>query len=628
MLRISNLTYRVAGRPLLENAELSLAPGQHAGLVGRNGTGKTTLLRLLLGEISPDAGSIDIPSGWRIGTVAQETPEGPKSLVETVLDADRERAALLIEADTATDPHRIGEIHEELLRIGAHSAPARAARILAGLGFDDAAQQRPVGEFSGGWRMRVALAAVLFARPDLLLLDEPTNHLDLEAALWLEEWLRNFPGTLILVSHDRELLNRAVDRIVHLEMRRLTSYNGNYDTFESTRSQQLMQAGAAAAKADVQRKHMQAFVDRFRYKASKARQAQSRLKAIAKLNATAPVIETATTTLAFPDIEELSSPVMVIDEVTVGYDPANPVLRHVDLRIDADDRIAILGVNGNGKSTMMRLLAGRLQPFEGKLQRNTRLRIGYFAQHQTDELDRNATGLAHMQRAMPRANDERCRAQLARFGLGEEKAKTLVGKLSGGEKARLLFALMSAAAPHVLLLDEPTNHLDIDARRALVDAINLFAGAVLLVTHDPHLIRLTADRLWLADGGTCAPFEGDLDDYVTGLGRGNAGRKAGNGGDARAGAAADRDRRRQGADTRAAAAPVRRAAEAAERRFNNLLAEKQVIEARLADPKLYAGPPNDIVALQRRLKDTESAIAKAEAAWFRAQEELGQAQGS
>jgi ATP-binding cassette, subfamily F, member 3 len=627
MLRISNLTYRVAGRPLLENAELSLAPGQHAGLVGRNGTGKTTLLRLLLGEIASDAGSIDIPSNWRIGTVAQETPEGPQSLVETVLAADRERATLLAEADTSTDPHRIGEIHEELLRIDAHSAPARAARILAGLGFDEAAQQRPVGEFSGGWRMRVALAAVLFARPDLLLLDEPTNHLDLEAALWLEEWLRNFPGTLILVSHDRELLNRAVDRIVHLEQRRLTSYNGNYDTFEATRSQQLMQAGAAAAKADVQRKHMQAFVDRFRYKASKARQAQSRLKAIAKLTASAPVVETGTTTLAFPEIEELSSPVMVIDGVTVGYVPANPVLRHVDLRIDADDRIAILGVNGNGKSTMMRLLAGRLKPFEGKIERNTRLRVGYFAQHQTDELDRDATGLTHMQRAMPRANDERCRAQLARFGLGEDKAKTLVGKLSGGEKARLLFALMSAAAPHVLLLDEPTNHLDIDARRALVDAINSFAGAVLLVTHDPHLIRLTADRLWLAADGTCAPFDGDLDEYVDGLGR-STGRKPANNGDARNNAPAARSRRRHGADARAAVAPVRRAAEAAERRVSTLHAEKQVIEARLADPKLYAGPPGDIVALQRRLKETESAIAKAEAAWFRAQEALAQLQGA
>jgi ATP-binding cassette subfamily F protein 3 len=619
MLRISNLTCRIAGRPLLENAELSLGAGQHAGLVGRNGTGKTTLLRLILGDLAPDGGDIEISPGWRMGTVAQETPEGPVSLIETVLKADTERASLLAEADTATDPHRIAEIHEELVRIDAHSATARAARILAGLGFDDAAQQRPVSEFSGGWRMRVALAAVLFSQPDLLLLDEPTNHLDFEATLWLEGWLKAYPGTMILVSHDRELLNRAADRIVHLENRKLTSYNGNYDTFESTRRQQLMQASAAAAKADAQRKHMQAFVDRFRYKASKARQAQSRLKAIAKLSDSMPIIESGTTKLTFPEVDTLSSPIVTLDAVTVGYDANRPVLRNLDLRIDNDDRIALLGVNGNGKSTMIKMLAGRLKPFSGEIGCSSRLRIGYFAQHQTDELNRNATGIEHMQRALPRANDEKCRAQLGRFGLSDEKAKTMVGNLSGGEKSRLLFALMSAAAPHMLLLDEPTNHLDIDARRALVDAINEFPGAVILVTHDPHLIRLTADQLWIAANGTCQPFDGDLDDYVAGLGRDNSGRRDKS---SKKPAEDGKNRRRDGAEARAAIAPVRRAAEAAERRYNSLVAEKHVLESRLADPVLYNSKPEELVSLQRRLKETETAISKAEATWFSAQEEL------
>ena len=622
MLKVSNLTCRVGGRPLLENAGLNLPAGAHAGLVGRNGTGKTTLLRMILGELAPDAGEIETPPNWRVGTVAQETPEGPKSLIETVLAADTERAALLEEAETSVDPNRIADIHENLLRIDAHSAPARAARILAGLGFDEAAQQRAVGEFSGGWRMRVALASILFAQPDLLLLDEPTNHLDLEATLWLEEWLKTYPGTLLLVSHDRELLNRAVNRIVHLENKRLTSYNGNYDTFEDTRRQQLMQASAAAAKADAQRKHMQAFVDRFRYKASKARQAQSRLKAIAKLTAADPVIETGHVSLTFPETDELASPVMTFDEVSIGYDPAHPVLRNIDLRIDSDDRIALLGVNGNGKSTMLKMLAGRLKPFGGQMGFSSKLRVGYFAQHQTDELNRSATGLEHMRRAMPRMSDERCRAQLGRFGLSDDKATTIVDKLSGGEKSRLLFALMSASSPQVLLLDEPTNHLDIDARRALVEAINEFSGAVILVTHDPHLIRLTADRLWLVANGACLPFDGDLDDYVASLGRTGGSSREDKAAKKAAAADADKDRRRETANARAASAPLRKAAESAERRYNALIAEKQVLESRLADPTLYKKGQAEIVALQKRLKETESAIGKAEAAWFSAQEEL------
>jgi ATP-binding cassette subfamily F protein 3 len=633
MLQINELVYRIGGRVLLDGATLTLPAGHHAGLVGRNGTGKSTLLRLIAGELQPDGGAIALPNGTRIGMVAQEAPDGPESLLDTVLAADRERTALLAEAETAKDPQRIAEIHARLADIGAHAAPARAATILAGLGFDAEAQARPCRDFSGGWRMRVALAAVLFSEPDLLLLDEPTNHLDLEATLWLEGFLKSYPRTLLLVSHDRDLLNKAVDKIVHLEGGKLTVYSGGYDRFERTRAERLAHQEALRAKQLAARRHMQAFIDRFRYKASKARQAQSRLKALARMEPIASVIEERTVAFDFPSPDPLAPPLITLDKVSVGYAPDKPVLRGLDLRLDMDDRVALLGANGNGKSTLVKLLAGRLQPLAGRLHRSPKLRVGYFAQHQADELDLAATPLALMERLAPTATEEKRRAHLGRFGFEQDKALTPVAALSGGEKARLLLALMSREAPHILLLDEPTNHLDVDSRQALVQAINGFEGAVVLISHDPHLIELTADRLWLVADGTCRTFDGDLDDYrrlLLDQRRDRSAVKREEKGPASADrtssdahtAPARKDQRRAAAEARAAAAPLRRAAEAAERRLEQLLARKAALEARLADPAVYEGPATEITELQVAFREVEKAIAEAEEAWLEAQAAL------
>src|SRR5262245_32895311 len=513
MLTITDLTCRIAGRPLLEGASLTLPAGHKAGLIGRNGTGKTTLLKLIAGDLHADTGEIRLPNNTRVGRIAQEAPDGPQSLLDTVLAADTERQSLLDEAEHATDPHRIADIHTRLHEMEAHSAPARAGAILHGLGFDAAAQQRPCNDFSGGWRMRVALAALLFQAPDLLLLDEPTNHLDLEATLWLEDFLKRYPHTVLLVSHDRDLLNKVVDKIVHLEALKLTVYSGGYDTFEKTRALKIANIAAAQKKQEAQRAHMQAFIDRFRYKASKARQAQSRIKMLARMEPIVSVAEEQTIEFEFPNPDQLAPPILALDHVDAGYEPGRPVLRNLNLRLDMDDRVALLGANGNGKSTLAKLLAGRLKPMAGTLRRSGKLRIGYFDQHQTDELDVNATPLQIMERLAPMANEEKRRAHLGRFGFQQDKALTKVSALSGGEKARLLFALMSRESPHVLLLDEPTNHLDVDSRQALVQAINAFEGAVVLISHDPHLIELCVDRLWLVANGTVKPFDGDLDDY-------------------------------------------------------------------------------------------------------------------
>ncbi|MCG7364516.1 ATP-binding cassette domain-containing protein, partial [Roseomonas sp. ACRSG] len=513
VLAIRDLTIRIAGRPLLEGAELMVDPGRKIGLVGRNGAGKSTLLRAITGQIQPDGGEIRLAARARMTHVAQEAPGGPQNLLDTVLEADTERAALLTELETATDPARIGEIHERLIAIRADSAPSRAATVLAGLGFDAAAQARPVGEYSGGWRMRVALARALFLEPDLLLLDEPTNHLDLEATIWLEGWLARFPGAAIVVSHDRGLLERGVDGIAHLDKQKITFYPGAYDNFVRIRTERAAQQQAQNEKIAAQRAHMQSFVDRFRAKATKARQAQSRLKALEKLPAIESVVEDAPTRFAFPEPTELAPPIVALSRADVGYD-GRAILHGLDLRLDQEDRIALLGANGNGKSTLAKLLAGRLEPMRGEIHRDRRLKVGYFAQHQAEELDLSGTPLTHMQNALgAKATETQCRAQLARFGLDEERATTKIGSLSGGEKARLLLALCTRDAPHLLILDEPTNHLDIDAREALVKALADFGGAVVLITHDPHLVTLAADRLWLVHEGRVTPFDGDLDDY-------------------------------------------------------------------------------------------------------------------
>jgi ATP-binding cassette, subfamily F, member 3 len=546
--------------------------------------------------------------------VRQEAPEGPASLLDTVLAGDPERLTLLAEADRA-DPLRLAEIHERLRAIGAESAPARAATILAGLGFDEVAQARPVSSFSGGWRMRVALATALFANPDLLLLDEPTNHLDLEATLWLEGWLARFPGAALVVSHDRGLLDRAVEAIAHLDRGKLSLTPGGFDEFVRIRTEKMLQQSRAGERIAAERAHIQSFIDRFRYKASKARQAQARIKALARLPQIDTVIEDAPTRFAFPQPARIAPPILALEHVDVGYDGV-PILRDLSLTVDMDDRIALLGANGNGKSTFAKLLAGRLHPLRGELRRGPKLRVGYFAQHQTDELILDENPIDHMARALPRAAQTALRSQLARFGLDAARAETPVANLSGGEKARLLLSLATRDAPQLLILDEPTNHLDIDAREALVKALADFEGAVLLITHDPHLVELVADRLWLVADATVRPFDGDLDDYRALLSERS--RPAG-----KAEAAGRKDDRRERAAARAALAPLRRQAKDAEVLLAKLSAERTAIEAKLADPALYApGRVNDVAVANARLNSIKREADAAEAAWLAAEEAL------
>jgi ATP-binding cassette subfamily F protein 3 len=618
LLTISALTIRMGGRVLLDRADLSIEPGRRVGLVGRNGAGKSTLLRAISGELAPDGGDIRIAARARLGQVRQEAPSGPASLLETVLEGDTERAALLREADSA-EPMRLAEIHDRLLTIGADAAPARAAAILAGLGFDEAAQARSVSSFSGGWRMRVALATALFAAPDLLLLDEPTNHLDLEATLWLEAWLARFPGAALVVSHDRGLLDRAVQAIAHLEQGKLSLTPGGFEEFIRLRTERAMHQVRAAERVAAERAHIQSFVDRFRAKASKARQAQARLKALARLPVVETVIEATPTRFAFPEPARIAPPILSLDHVSVGYDGV-PVLRDLSLSVDTEDRIALLGANGNGKSTFAKLLADRLAPIAGTLRRGSRLRVGYFAQHQTDELTLDATPIAHMAEALPRATPPQVRAQLARFGLDADRPGTPVGNLSGGEKARLLLALATRDAPHLLILDEPTNHLDIDAREALVKALADFGGAVLLITHDPHLVELVADRLWLVGDGTVRPFDGDMDDYRLLLAE--RARPS-----SRPDAAGRRENRRERAEARAALAPLRRKARDAEARIAKLTRERAALEVLLAAPDTYApGRADEIAAANTRLAAIQRETAAAETEWMEAEARLESAE--
>ena len=626
MFQIDNLTYRIGPRVLLDGASASVPAGHRVGLVGRNGTGKTTLLKLIMRELEADAGSITVPPRWRIGVTRQEAPEGDGSLVDAVLAADTELQALNAEAETATDPDRIARIHERLAEKDAHSARSRAARILAGLGFDEAAQQRSLNEFSGGWRMRVMLASLLFTRPDLLLLDEPTNHLDLEAALWLEEYLRRYDGTIVIVSHDRGLLNRVAQEILHLENTSLTLYQGGYDRFEATRRMRLEQNERARVKQEAQRAHIQKFVDRFRYKATKAKQAQSRIKMLERMEPIPEHTEGPPVTFNFPDPDPpLAPPLFSVLNTSVGYD-GTPVLKQLSLRLDEDDRIALIGANGNGKSTLIRLLAGRLMALSGTVTAAPKLRVGYFAQHQTDELDMNATPVIELGRKRPEDTDEQLRSQLGRFGFKQQRADTKIASLSGGEKARLLFALMTCDAPHILLLDEPTNHLDVDSRQALIQAINGFAGAVVIVSHDPHVLELTADRFWLVAEGTVQAYDGDLDEYRSLLLGGE--KKSRAAGDLRETPAHEsppvekREQRRLAAEKRKALAPLRKQVERIEKNMEKLAAEKTAIEEKMADPELYEGAADTLVGLQKDLGWVSQQLAEAEEAWLAAQQEL------
>ena len=513
MLNLNTITVRLGGRTILDNATAKLPPRGRIGLIGRNGAGKTTLVRVIAGMLDPDTGSLDMPRGSRLGYIAQEAPGGEATPFDTVLAADTERAALLAESEEAHDPDRLATVHERLLAIDAHAAPARAARILVGLGFDEEAQQRPLESFSGGWRMRVALASLLFSKPDLLLLDEPSNHLDLEAVMWLEEFLQSYPATIVLVSHERDFLNNVVDHILHLDRGKLTLYPGGYDAFERQRAERQAQLASAKVKQQAERAKLQDYVARNSARASTAKQAQSRAKMLAKMQPIAELLDDPSLQFDFPSPDPLRPPLVTLDMAAVGYD-ATPVLKRLNLRLDPDDRIALLGRNGNGKTTLARLLAAQLTPMEGAIAASGKMRVGYFTQYQVEELDRDDTPLEHMTSLMKGASQSAVRAQLGRFGFSGPKATTQVGKLSGGERARLALALITRDAPHLLILDEPTNHLDVDTREALIQALAGFEGAVVIVSHDRHMIETVADRLVLVDKGAATEFDGTVDEYV------------------------------------------------------------------------------------------------------------------
>ncbi len=513
MLQISDLTYRIAGKLLLDKASVTVPAGHKVGIVGRNGAGKTTLYKLILGELESDDGKIQIRKGTRVGQVAQEAPGGPETLLETVLASHTELAKLQKEAKTCTDPNRIAAIHERLSDIGAYEAEARAASILSGLGFNDQEQNRACSEFSGGWRMRVALACTLFTEPDLLLLDEPTNYLDLEGVLWLENFIRTYPYTVLIISHDRDLLNSSTNSIIHLEQKKLTFYGGNFDKFEKTYREQRELQKAALKKQSLERAHIQKYIDRFRYKASKAKQAQSRIKMLERMEPLAALAEETTVEFNFPNPDELAPPLITMEKLAVGYEEGKPILKNLSLRIDMDDRIALLGQNGNGKSTFAKLLSDRLKPMDGTIVRSRKLGIGYFAQHQQDELDPNGTPLSHLGALMKGKTETQVRARLGGFGFGVDKATNKISTLSGGEKARLLFALMSFHAPQLIILDEPTNHLDMDSRQSLIHAINDYEGAVILISHDSYLVEACADKIMVVENGGVHDFDGDLADY-------------------------------------------------------------------------------------------------------------------
>ncbi|SFS09089.1 ABC-F family ATP-binding cassette domain-containing protein [Yoonia litorea] len=617
MLKISDITYSVEGRTLVENATVTIPTGHKVGLVGRNGSGKTTLFKVIRGEMVLDTGNVSLPKGWKIGGVSQEVPGNEVSLINTVLDADTERAALLAEAETATDPTRIAEVQTRLADIDAWSAEARAATILRGLGFTPEEQLMPCSAFSGGWRMRVALAAVLFSEPDLLLLDEPTNYLDLEGALWLEAYLVKYPHTVLIVSHDRELLNRSVGGILHLEDKNLIYYTGPYDTFAKQRAANRAVQAAAAKKQQAQREHLQAFVDRFKAKASKAKQAQSRVKMLEKMETIRAPEDAARTVFTFPEPEELSPPIIATEGAAVGYGN-HIVLQDLNLRIDQDDRIALLGRNGEGKSTLSKMLSDRLPVARGKMVRSNKLRIGFFAQHQVDELRVEETPLQHLLRERPAEGQAKLRARLAGFGLGADQAETEVGRLSGGQKARLSLLLATLPAPHLLILDEPTNHLDIESREALVEALTAYSGAVILVSHDMHLLSMVADRLWLVKDGHVKPYEEDLQAYRKML------------------LSVDKPADKPKPATPKTAKPSREAIMAlrsdvrkCEERVNKINEMRDKLAKKLADPALYEdGKAGELETWNKKYAEVMDGLERAEALWMAALEKLEKAESA
>jgi ATP-binding cassette, subfamily F, member 3 len=625
MLSITDISIRIAGRLLIENSSVQIVPGARVGFVGRNGVGKSTLFHAIRGELPTETGSIAIPPRWRVGSLAQEAPDGPESLISVVLKADLEREALLHEAETAHDPVRIADIQTRLVDIDAHSAPARAAAILSGLGFSTADQARSCSEFSGGWRMRVGLAATLFAAPDLLLLDEPTNYLDLEGTLWLEDHLANYPRTVIVISHDRDLLDTSVDQILHLDRGRLTLYKGSYSSFEEQRAtREMLDAKHARRQAD-ERKRLQAFVDRFKAKASKARQAQSRVKMLERMKPVTALVTQDVREISFPTPEKmLSPPIIAVDDVSVGYDPKKPVLNRVTLRIDTDDRIALLGSNGNGKSTLVKLLAGKLPPFSGHVTRAEKLSIGYFAQHQVDELNLDGSPYDHVRKLMPDTPESKVRARVGAIGFSGKAGDTIVKSLSGGEKARLLLGLATFFGPNMIILDEPTNHLDIDSRAALAEAINEFPGAVIMVSHDRYLIEACADQLWVVADHAVTNYDGDLDDYrrmvlsARGMrtnSRDRANNERGNG----------RDKpQRAKSEKRVPLKQKISDAEAEIARINGIIAK---IDTALALPDLFKRDPKQAAQLSKARAGAASALLRAEEQWLEASSQYDEAAG-
>ena len=617
MITINDISARIAGRLLIDHASVSLPSGTKAGLVGRNGAGKSTLFRIITGDLASESGSVTIPKNARIGQVAQEAPGTEESLISIVLSADKERAALLAEAETATDAHRIAEIQTRLADIGSHSAEARAATILAGLGFDHEAQQRPASSFSGGWRMRVALAAVLFSEPDLLLLDEPTNYLDLEGTLWLEDYVRRYPHTVIIISHDRDLLNTAVNAIIHLDQKKLTFYRGGYDQFERQKAEADELQMKAKAKNEAARKHLQSFIDRFKAKASKAKQAQSRVKALERLGTVAAVIEDHVQPISFPQPEKQpASPIVAISGGAVGYEPGRPILKNINLRIDADDRIALLGSNGNGKSTFAKLIAGRLALQAGEMKLAPNLSVGFFAQHQLDDLIPEQTPVDHVRRLMPTEPEAKVRARVAQMGLATEKMATAAKDLSGGEKARLLMGLSAFHAPNLLILDEPTNHLDIDSRRALIAALNDYDGAVILISHDRHLIEATVDRLWLVNNGTVSTFEGDMEEYRSLIVSSGKKKDDKDKADAAQEQVNKAEQRKAAADKRASLAPLKKKINEIEALTKKLESLIQGLDKELADPVLYERSPAKAAEKARQRGEAAAKLSAAEEQWL------------
>ncbi|MEH6757654.1 MAG: ATP-binding cassette domain-containing protein [Parasphingorhabdus sp.] len=619
MLNFSNITVRLGGSVILDGATAALPPGARVGMIGRNGAGKSTLMKVVAGLLEPDDGSVDMPKGARMGYIAQEAPAGVETPLETVLAADTERAALLEEAETVADPHRIAEVHERLNMIEAHSAPARAAKILIGLGFDEAAQQQPMDSFSGGWRMRVALAALLFSQPELLLLDEPSNHLDLEATLWLENFLTSYQATILVISHERDLLNNVVDHILHLQGGKTTLYPGGYDAFEKQRAERQAQLASSREKQVAQREKLQAFVTRWGAKAHSAKQAQSRVKALSRMEPIAAAIEDPSLSFHFPNPVELKPPLITLDDAAVGYGD-NIILSDLNLRLDPDDRTALLGRNGNGKTTLARLLASQLEPKAGSMSKSGKLTVGYFTQYQVEELDTTDTPLEHMTRLMKDAKPGAVRAQLGRFGFSGDKATMKVGKLSGGERARLALALITRDAPHLLILDEPTNHLDVDAREALVHALNEYSGAVILVSHDRHMLELTADRLVMVDSGKASEFSGTLNDYTDFVLGKNQEPKAGSGG----GSGNRKEDRRIAAERRKQQSELRKTASTAEKKIETLGKKLSGIDRAMFDPATAEKDFTDLTMteLMKLRASVQDDLEKTEAAWLAANEAL------